>query len=184
MSRVAISGSANLANAWRTASADVWQGFALLVAAGCLALAAGFLVYLTDRGAAHAMHVTGVAALAGNKLFGTLGQWLPSFVHPFAFSLFTAAALPSRSRWRYGACASWCAVNLAFELGQHPQLSARLTDALQVAFGPISLTQPLASYFLRGTFDGGDMAAAMLGALAAAGLLWLSSSRREADDAQ
>ena len=184
MSRVAISRSADLANAWRAASADAWQGFALLVAPGCLALAVGLFVYLTDRDAAQAMLVPGVAALAGSNLFGPLGQWLPSFVHPFAFSLFTAAALSPRSVWRYGACASWCAVNVAFELGQHPQVSTRLADAVQVAFGPTSLTQPLASYFLRGTFDGGDIAAAILGALAAAGLLWLSRARREAADAQ
>ena len=27
--------------------------------------------------------------LGGGALFGPLGQWLPSFVHPFAFSLLT-----------------------------------------------------------------------------------------------
>jgi hypothetical protein len=182
MCRVDINPSADVANARRTASADAWLQVARLVVPGCLALAAGLFVYLTDRDSAHAMLVPSVAAFAGLHLFGALGQWLPSFVHPFAFSLFTAATLQSRSAWRYGACAAWCAVNVAFELGQHPQVSSRLATALQ-GIGPASLTRPLANYLLRGTFDGGDIVAAVLGALAAGSVLWLLRPRRENADA-
>jgi len=146
---------------------------ALLVAIGSLGLAVGLLVYMTDRDAAHAMLFPAGAGLASGPIFGILGLCLPSFVHPFAFSLFTAAALPSRSAWRYGACAAWCAVNVAFEVGQHPQVNAPLAEALQGSFGPTLLTRPLANYFLRGSFDVGDIAAATAGALAAAGVLYL-----------
>jgi len=148
------------------------------LAAGSLALAAGLLVYLTDRDAARAVLIPEVAALAGSKLFGALGQWLPSFVHPFAFGLFTAAALPPRSAWRHRACAAWCAINLAFECGQHPLASAPLAEVLG-GFRNSWLGRTLANYFLLGTFDGGDIVAAVLGSLAAVALLWLMQDSTE-----
>ena len=89
---------------------------ALLAALACLALAMGVLVYLADREPSHAALIPSVQVLAASHLFGTLGQWLPSFVHPFAFSLLAAAALPPRMARRYGACAAWCAVNVLFEI--------------------------------------------------------------------
>jgi hypothetical protein len=143
----------------------------------------GVLVYLTDRSAASATMIPSVEALAGWHLFGAVGHWLPSFAHPFAFSLLTAAALAARCTWRYGACVAWCVVNLAFEVGQHPRFSAALAHWLQRSRGPTSLTRPLVSYVLRGTFDRGDIAAAVLGALAAAVVLWLVRPRQETADA-
>ena len=142
---------------------------AVLVAAGLVAMAAGLLVYLTDRDPAHAALIPAVAALAGASLFGALGQWMPSFLHPFAFSLFTAAVLPPRSAWRYRACAAWCAVNLAFECGQHPLASSRLAEWAQ-GFGNTLAGRMMTNYFLLGTFDGGDIVAVLLGSLAAVGL--------------
>jgi hypothetical protein len=160
-------------NPTATAGFESWGRFACLAAAGCFALALGLLVYLADRDASRAVLTPTVSALAGSHWFGALGQWLPSFVHPLAFSLFTAAALPSHSPWQYGACAAWCVINVAFEVGQHPHVSARLADALQAGLGQTPLARTLANYFVRGTFDGGDIVAAILGALAAASVLRL-----------
>lgn len=154
---------------------------ALLAATGSLALALGLLVYLTGREASHALLIPGVAVLAGSGWFGVLGHWLPSLVHPFAFSLFTAASLPSLSSWRYGACFAWSAVNVAFEVGQHADVSARLAEVLHSSLGQTALTRTLANYFVRGTFDGGDIVAAVIGALAAAGVLRLVLSISEND---
>lgn len=150
-----------------------------LVALGCLALALGLLVYLADRDPSQSLLIPAVAALAGSDWFGPIGQWLPSLVHALAFSLFTAAALPPRSPWRYRACAVWCAVNLAFELGQHPRLSAPLAEGLQAGFGDTRLSRTLANYFLRGTFDVADIVAVVLGALAAAAVLRLLQGTSE-----
>jgi hypothetical protein len=146
---------------------------AMLVALACLVLLLGVVVYLTDRDPVRVLLMPAAAAIGGGPWFGPIGQWLPSFVHPFAFSLLTAATLPARSVWQYGACAVWGAVNVAFEIGQHPQVSARLAEGLQAGFGDTMLTRALANYFLRGTFDVGDIAAAVLGALAAAAVLRL-----------
>jgi len=127
---------------------------ALLVAIGMVAMAVGALVYLSDR-----------ASPGSGSVFGVLGRWLPSFVHPLAFSLFTVATLRPRQAPRYGVCFAWFLVNAAFEFGQHPLISGPLTTALP-------LPRWIAAYFLRGSFDIGDIAAAALGALAAAAVLY------------
>jgi len=140
----------------------------LLTAIACLGLALAMAVYIADRDAARAMLMPDVGAHAGRKIFGAIGQWLPSFVHPFSFSLFTAAALPARSTPRYGACVAWAVVNAAFEVGQHPSVSIRLANALQGAPSGMPFSQALSRYFVHGTFDPLDLVAVLFGSLAAA----------------
>jgi hypothetical protein len=128
------------------------------------------LAYLTDRAATHAWLIPSEPALAGRHLFGPLALWLPSFVHVFAFSLFTAAVLPPQRRLADAACVVWAAVNLLFEIGQHPRLQPLLSELPWA---------PLARYFRQGVFDPGDIAAALLGALAAALVLRRVPGTRE-----
>ena len=161
----------------------VWGRPAYLAALGSIAIAVGLLVYLADRDPSKAALIPTVALLAGSNLFGLLGGWLPSFVHTFAFSLFTAAALPERAAPRYGACVAWFAVNLAFEIGQHPQISGRLAEALHGGLGVLPFSRSLANYFLHGTFDPGDIVAALLGALTAGLVLLLMHPRRKVNHA-
>jgi hypothetical protein len=141
---------------------------------GALALAAGVLVYLTDRDTASAALVPTVAGIAGTHLFGAIGQWLPSFVHPFAFSLFSAAASTSLASRACGACATWWAINVAFEAAQHPLVRPAVADGVEGLLGQTRASLLLTNYFFRGTFDAGDLAAATAGALAAAGVMTLS----------
>ena len=112
-----------------------WAATTVLAAIGGCAFAVGVLVYVADRNPAQAMLFPTIAAFHTGPFFGVLGPWLPSFVHPFAFSLLTAAALQRSVSPAYGACAAWWAVNIAFEVGQHPQISGGLTESLQSAFG-------------------------------------------------
>src|SRR5882672_5854212 len=118
---------------------------------GLVALIVGVLVYLTDR-APHASVLPSLR-VAAPAVFGMLGQWLPSFVHPLAFSLFTAAVLPPRPGLQYAACAFWCLVDVAFELGQHPIVRAQLASAVDQTLGSIQFAARLANYFRLGTFD-------------------------------
>jgi hypothetical protein len=144
------------------------------VAIAGIAMAVGLLVYVTDRSNMHAWLIPMGPRHSSAPLFGTLGQWLPSFVHPFAFSLLSSAVLPPKSTPAYGACAAWCAVNLLFELGQHRGVSTRVAAALHSGFGSTLAVRSVAGYFTRGTFDVGDVAAVILGSLAAAvALRWL-----------
>jgi hypothetical protein len=156
---------------------------AALLAIGCLSLAIGILVYLTDRDPTRSLAIPTVDALTGRRWFGAIGLWLPSFVHTFSFSLLTAAALPQRATPRYSICAAWCAVNLTFEIGQHPVPARHLAHLAEAALGNTSLARGLANYFLRGTFDAGDIAAALLGAMAAAGVMRLLAVSMEAEHA-
>jgi len=144
----------------RAATRPGWRREVLLVAIGCGALSAGVLVYLTDR------HGTRTG-----PVFGSIGQWLPSGVHALAFSLFTAAALGRGAARRRGACAAWCTINLAFEVGQHAAFKPHWAAALHAAAGDWPVAGPVLRYLLAGTFDVGDLLAIVLGALAAGLLL-------------
>lgn len=156
-----------------------------MLAAG-LAFGLGLLVYLADRQAANSLLLPRFAALDTGPFFGVVGQWLPSFVHPFAFSLLSAAALrrPLASmRAAYSLCAFWWAVNLAFELGQHDRFSGPTAEALQFGLGHNALTAAISQFFLRGRFDWGDVAALSVGALAAAAVLGLLHALKDRHDA-
>lgn len=142
-----------------------------LVVVGSLALAAGVLVYVTDRDPGRATLIPALPELSGAHLFGALGLWMPSFVHPFAFSLFTAAVHSARRSPAYWACAMWWAINVAFELAQAPGISADIAAALRRTLGDAWLTSTLSNYMLRGTFDVADLIAATAGAVAAGALL-------------
>ena len=144
-----------------------------LAAIAAAALAIGVLIYLSDRDAARVLLMPTLPTWTGGPRFGVLGLWLPSFLHTFAFSLFTVALLPRHTRWRVGACLAWGGVNVLFEIGQHPQLSGPLAQLLQSGLGEGRVSAALAGYFLRGTFDLGDIAAAVLGAVAAMALMRL-----------
>jgi hypothetical protein len=147
---------------------------------GSAALVLGLLVYATDRDAASAMLFPAMAALDSGAVFGAAGAWLPSFIHPFAFSLFTAAALARGARPAYRACAAWWAVNMAFEVAQHARFSGAIAEFLHRAFGDAAVGQALANYALRGSFDLADIAALTAGSLAAAAVLYLVQARQSA----
>lgn len=143
------------------------------------ALAAGLLVYLGDRPAGTAWLLPQAGALRGPVGLGDAASWLPSAVHVFAFALLSALVLPPRRLLYTVACAGWMLVDLAFELGQHPDAAAPLSGWL-LAHLPLDLAQPLARYFLAGTFDRADLGAALLGGAAAWLLLRCADTLTEA----
>jgi len=143
-----------------------------LVALAAGALALGALVYVADRPAGHASLLPASLAFGGLPSFGAPGLWLPSFVHPFAFSLLTAAALTARAAPALGACIAWWTVDIAFEVVQWPPLAAAFAHGVERVFGHGAPARMVTQYALRGTFDVGDLAAITLGALAAAGVLY------------
>ena len=138
----------------------------------------GGLVYALDRGGWPLTQLAGFAGLTGlagataAPWFGSVGGWLPSLVHPFAFSLFTAALRTSGAPPATLACAAWGLVNVLFELGAH----------LESAFGAAGGARALADFFARGRFDPADLAAAVAGAAAAAVWLRVASSRKDRHD--
>jgi len=110
-----------------------------------------------------------LAALSCLALLSAFGRSLPTLLHTFTFSLFTAVALRRGGRGGYAACIAWCAVNVVFEVGQHQHWSAHLAALMHGG-----LRQQLVNCLLRGTFDVGEMIAAVAGALLAAAVLrWI-----------
>ena len=146
---------------------------AILIASAILALALGVMVYLSDRPPSHAALIPAMLALGTGSLFGALGNWLPSFVHPFAFSLISSTLRATAAAPAYGTCAAWWSVNIVFEVGQHPVLRPFVVERMQATLGDGWLTRPVSNYLQRGTFDVGDLIAATLGALTAALLLFV-----------
>ncbi|HSC65771.1 MAG TPA: hypothetical protein VLD35_19180 [Caldimonas sp.] len=146
---------------------DGWRRVALLAAMAVAALVAGTLVYLVDRPPGHAMWIPHFALAPRPPTFGSIGDWLPSFVHPLAFALLTAAALPAGSPWRYRGCVAWGAVDVACELGQHAALKTAWLGLAEQGLAPVAASR----YFLHGRFDVADLVAAAAGALAAAACL-------------
>lgn len=179
MSSVVVARSTGLEKCKIESLNSEFRRIGFLVTTGCLALSVGLVVYLADRAASSASLIPTIAAFVWHNVFGAHGEWLPSFVHPFAFSLFTAAALGPGVMRRHGACAFWCAINVGFEVGQGHALKAQWTEALRTGVGDWAPTRSVLNYLLHGTFDARDMFAVVLGALAAAALLHFVDRRRE-----
>lgn len=152
-------------------------GTGILALTASLALVLGLLVYMVDRPPGQAAMMPAVLAFGTGSLFGALGNWLPSFAHPFSFSLFSAALCAPASAPACRACLAWWLVNVAFELGQHAQFREAVVGNLQLILDSGWLTQLVSNYLQRGTFDVGDLIAATLGSLAAAAVLYFKHHR-------
>jgi hypothetical protein len=142
-------------------------GQLVLATIGGGALLIGVLLYATDRAASPPLLLPLYALSTIGPLFGAAAQWLPSFIHPLAFGLLSAAAGPRSASPTYGVCAAWWAVNVVFEIAQHPSIRAALADAVPSSLGRTWPMRLLMNYLNHGTFDLLDIAAATAGGLCA-----------------
>lgn len=133
------------------------------------ALAAGVLVYLLDRpsGSAYFLPPGWSFFTSTHGIFGGLGGVLPDSAHVYAFSLLTAVALGAAPRTVTASSFLWWAIDMLFELGQHPAISPHVVAATPGWFNGIPFLENTAAYFARGTFDPADLVAVSLGAFAA-----------------
>lgn len=148
-------------------------GQLVLATIGGGALLIGMLLYATDRAASPPALLPLFALSTVGPLFGVAAQWLPSFIHPLAFGLLSAAAGPRSASPAYGACAAWWVVNVVFEIAQHPSIRVALADAVPSSLGRTWPMRLLANYLDHGTFDLLDIAAATAGGLCACLVLFL-----------
>lgn len=144
-----------------------------MLGAAVVCLLLGSLVYLLVR--AEPVWFVPLALhrpLALPQWLYTIAGSLPAAVHVIALSLATAALLRPRSASVALAigCA-WALINIAFEVGQHPDLSPRLVAALPAQFDELWLLDPLRRYFTEGSFDFLDIFAAVAGAVGARHLI-------------
>jgi hypothetical protein len=140
-----------------------------MVALGLGSLAAGLLIYLADRPVASTYFLQGNIASFKNSgiTFGTPGQWLPAFLHVYAFILLTVVIARCQGRQIVAVCMAWFVIDALFECGQHPALAPRLAELVPEWFRGIPVLENTASYFVRGVFDPIDLLFIAFGAVAA-----------------
>ena len=147
------------------------------LAIGLATLMLGALVYLLDRPAEQSFIPSTISLFQVTPaVFGVIGGSLPAFAHVFAFSLLTAAVLGGAKKARITACLGWCAVDAAFEVGQHPQVANWLSGQLE-GFEHLLVLAQTTRYFHYGTFDPWDLLAIVLGALVAYRVVEQTQSR-------
>ena len=128
---------------------------------GLLLLAAAALVYALERPAETVLFLPAALSLHDGyaHLPPLLGGPLPTFLHTVAFALMTAALLGPGLNRAIIACAAWVAVDVLFEVAQHPSFPR--------IFGA----------GMGGYFDPMDLAAAALGGAAAFCVLRFHTTR-------
>jgi hypothetical protein len=145
-----------------------------LFAFGIAWLTAGVVVYMTARPPTTLQflpHFPNLGALVPGQLRPLLGS-APTFVHVVAFSLMSASIV-GRSQGRiFLVCGGWALIEISFELAQYPTISHWL---LQRTFFVSSIPH-MRAYLVFGTFDYGDVLAAIVGAALAA--VYLTSTKR------
>jgi DNA-binding beta-propeller fold protein YncE len=140
--------------------------YAVIAAA---ALSVGLLVYLLGRQPEHVYFLFHGFSLGHghHSLFGALGNYLPSFVHVYAFILLTVVVAGSSNARLLRSCTAWFFIASLFEYGQHPAVSPIIAAALPVWFARVPVLDNIAAYFLNGTFDLLDFLALAAGTVAA-----------------
>ena len=140
------------------------------------AIAVGVAVYAFLRPEAAAFLPAGWHRPVSHGLPVAVMAGLPTFVHALVMSLLTAAVLGFRGEAARGAtCAAWCAVEIVFEVAQHPAVGLPLLASLPSGLAETRTFTALASFVRGGTFDPLDIAAAAFGSLTAYAILMRSN---------
>jgi len=110
------------------------------------------------------------------KIFGPVANYLPAFIHVFAFTLITAGLLSCKKKGCLVICFTWFLIDFAFEIGQG--FGDRSVAIIPKWFSDIPVLENTRAFLLRGTFDFVDLVAMALGALAAYFVFSVTMERR------
>jgi hypothetical protein len=134
---------------------------------GLVALTAGILIYVFDRSATAVYFVPDSSVIAKTTplLFGTLGNYLPAFLHTLAFALF-ANAVAGR-RYIGLMCIGWFVAEAVLELAQLDAVAFRIAGLLPGWFDEWPILENVSSHFLTGYFDTLDILFLTLGCVTA-----------------
>jgi hypothetical protein len=100
----------------------------------------------------------------------------PDVIHVTAMSLLTAGVLGGSLRVAWAAALAWVSTDIVFELGQHELLRVYLIGTVPEWLERVWLVDRTRNYFLNGTFDAMDIAAAVLGGATALAILRRTST--------
>jgi len=143
------------------------QGELIVVATG--ALCVGVLVYVFDRQAEFVYFLPGWLSLhtQAGSIFGSIGDYLPTFIHVYAFILLTViVAVPVITKL-IPVCLAWFTLDTLFELAQIDAIARWIAMHTPSWFNGIPFLENTADYFLMGTFHVFDLASIAMGTLAA-----------------
>jgi hypothetical protein len=142
-------------------------------------LSAGVFVYLLDRPSSSVYFVPDSWSIADREtaIFGTLGRYLPTFAHTFAFILFTTAVLSPLRKAGLEICAAWVIIESLFEIAQSDVISTKIAANVPAWFSDWPLLDNVADYFVAGHFDPLDLVSIIIAGVAAY-LTILYSTRR------
>jgi len=163
-------------------NADVNSINIVQILTGAIVLFFGILVYIVDRPPDQTLFIDKSPVNISlyqilPDLFGIIGNSLPSFAHVFSFILITAGLIASKKNQFIFICLFWFLINSFFELGQ--KFSAMFIKIIPDWFTAIPIFNNTGDYFVRGTFSFGDMAAIIIGTIAAYFVLIKTNERRK-----
>ena len=141
----------------------------ILVAISISALCVGVLVYAFDRQPESIYFLPGWLSLhdQSGSIFGSLGNYLPTFIHVYAFILLTVVvAAPSLAKL-IPVCLAWFSLDSLFEIAQLNPIAQWIASHTPSWFNGIPFLENTANYFLMGSFNVFDMFSIAIGTLAA-----------------
>jgi hypothetical protein len=142
-------------------------GEILAIAIGALGI--GVLVYVLDRQPEFTYFLPDWLSPESqiNGLFGSIGYYLPTFIHVYAFILLTVVvAVPSITKL-IPVCLAWFTLDSLFEVAQLNTIAQWIGSHTPTWFNGIPFLENTADYFLMGTFDVIDLLSIAIGTLAA-----------------
>lgn len=143
------------------------QSGLLAIAIG--ALCVGVLVYVFDRQPESIYFLPGWLSFHDQtgSIFGSLGNYLPTFIHVYVFILLTVvAALPSITKL-IPVCLAWFTLDSLFEIAQLNPIAQWIANHTPSWFSGIPFLENTANYFLMGSFHVFDLLSIAIGTLAA-----------------
>ena len=157
------------------------QSKLLAIALGALGI--GVMVYVFERQPEFIYLLPDWLALNDmiGGIFGSLGNYLPTFIHVYVFILLTVVvAVPSITRLM-PVCLAWLTIDTLFEIAQLEPVAQWVSQHTPGWFSGVPILENTAAYFLRGTFDVFDILSIIFGTITAyiTCLLYTSPSPRD-----
>jgi hypothetical protein len=140
-----------------------------LLLLGICALGVGVLVYVFDRQPEFIYFLPNWLSFNNQPggLFGIIGNYLPTFLHVYAFILLTVVvAVPSITKL-LPVCLAWFTFDALFEFAQIDTIAQWLAAHTPAWFIGIPFLENTSNYFLLGTFDMIDLLSITAGTIAA-----------------
>lgn len=137
--------------------------------AAMFALILGLCIYLFDRNPETVYFISNRFSLEGetNPIFGAIGNYLPAFLHVYAFILLTVVVFAKSHRQILIICAGWLIIDSLFEIGQVDFIAESIASHTPGWFTGVPFLENTSNYFLMGTFDILDLLSIAAGTLAA-----------------